>query len=63
MKRAIKSYYRLFSALLITPHHFLRPLIQTEVFKASSHMTTVVPLLPKANRDLFENLLKKMLPG
>lgn len=37
--------------------------MKTKVFKASSHMLTVVPLLPKANTDLFENLLKKMLPG
>lgn len=29
----------------------------------TTYMLSVVPLLPKKNTDLFENLLKKMLPG
>lgn len=46
-----------FLALLISLHCFRRPVMKI------TYMLTVFPLLPKKNTDLFENLLKKMLPG
>lgn len=38
---------------------FPKTAMKIEAFKASSHMSIVVLLLPQANTDFFENLLKK----